>query len=52
MERMRAAIFDGSFEDERAAFLSRYAPADQVVAAEQRAKFRARAAGEPGRNRR
>jgi queuine tRNA-ribosyltransferase len=44
MEAMRASILAGTFEAERSDFLSRYRPADQVVAAEQRARFRERRA--------
>jgi queuine tRNA-ribosyltransferase len=42
MEEMRSAIRDRRFDAARAAFLRRYRPADQAVAAAQRAKFRAR----------
>lgn len=39
MEAMRGAIFSGTFETARASFLSGYRTANQVTAAEQRAKF-------------
>lgn len=42
MEAMRASILDGTFAEARARFLAGYQAADQVVAAEQRAKFRRR----------
>jgi queuine tRNA-ribosyltransferase len=44
MEQMRAAIDSGTFDGERASFLSEYQPANQAIAAEQRAKFRSRQA--------
>ena len=40
IDRMRRSIGAGTFEHERQAFLSEYAPANQAVAAAQRAKFR------------
>lgn len=42
METMRASIHAGEFEKAHQRFQATYAPADQRVAAEQRAKFRAR----------
>jgi len=41
IESMRASIVDGTFERDRSAFLINYSPADQAVAAAQRAKYRA-----------
>jgi queuine tRNA-ribosyltransferase len=46
MTTMRKAILTGTFAAERDAFLTRYRPADQVIAAEQRARFRASRAAE------
>jgi queuine tRNA-ribosyltransferase len=51
MEAMRRAILAGSFESERTTFLERYRPADQSVAAEQRARFRQRREATAGPNR-
>jgi queuine tRNA-ribosyltransferase len=42
METMRESILTGTFSEARARFLAGYQTADQVVAAEQRAKFRQR----------
>jgi queuine tRNA-ribosyltransferase len=42
MEAIREAIMTGTFSEARARFLARYQTADQVVAAEQRARFRQR----------
>jgi queuine tRNA-ribosyltransferase len=39
MEAMRAAIEDGTFEQQRRSFLERYQPADQMAAREQRALY-------------
>ncbi|HUG16021.1 MAG TPA: tRNA guanosine(34) transglycosylase Tgt [Thermomicrobiales bacterium] len=50
MERMRAAIRDGTFQHELTVFLDRYQPANELVAAEQRARdrvTRGRASREP-----
>jgi queuine tRNA-ribosyltransferase len=41
MESMRTAITDRTFEEHRRAFLNEYQPANQKVASEQRAKYRA-----------
>jgi queuine tRNA-ribosyltransferase len=42
MEAMRESILAGTFAEARARFLAGYQTADQVVAAEQRARFRQR----------
>src|SRR5262249_55933018 len=39
METMRAAILDGSFDEQRAAFHARYQPANRSRASEERALF-------------
>jgi queuine tRNA-ribosyltransferase len=48
MEKIRAAIATGTFDDARSWFLERYRPANQRVAAEQRARYRQRRAAEVG----
>jgi queuine tRNA-ribosyltransferase len=48
MEKMRTAIATGTFDDARSWFLERYRPADQRVAAEQRARYRQRRAADVG----
>jgi queuine tRNA-ribosyltransferase len=39
MERMRAAILDGTFDEQRTAFLARFQPADRSRSVEERAQY-------------